>query len=153
MRLLVGTWRSKAFRLAVLSALLVGTWLRLRGYILDPPTLWLDEAAWAMRVLERPISRCSYRPVGFVVVTKWLVQALGATEPAWRALPFVASVGALWLMPFVASRLLRNQWLVVLTVILFAIHPVAIEMSVEFKQYGVEIGVFVVLLAAYLLHR
>ncbi len=145
--------RQKGFKLALLSVLLIGTWLRLRGYILDPPTLWLDEAFWAMRILEKPITECKIRPVGFVYLTKWLVLALGATEPAYRALPFFASLAGLWLMPYVVGRLIRNRWVAFLAVLVFALHPVAIEMGVEFKHYGLEMGVFMALLAAYLYHR
>jgi len=152
-RLLAAARSNRAFQLTVLLALLLGTWLRLRGYVFDPPTLWLDEAFWAIRILEKPITQCRIRPVGFVYLTKWLVQAFGATETIYRALPCLASLSALWLMPYVAGGLMRRRWVVLLAVFLFAIHPVAIEMSVEFKHYGVEIGIFVVLLAAYVLHR
>ena len=71
----------------------------------------------------------------------------------YRALPFFVSLAGLWLMPYVAKRLFRSPWVSLLAVVAFAIHPVAIEMSVEFKHYGVEIGLYVVLFAVYLLHR
>ena len=54
-RLLAGAGRGRTFKFAVISIVLLGTWLRLRGYLIDVPTLWLDEAFWAMRILTKPI--------------------------------------------------------------------------------------------------
>jgi hypothetical protein len=55
--------------------------------------------------------------------------------------------------PYAARRLFSSNVTRFVVVLLLALHPAALTMSVEFKQYGVELGVFVLLLAAFLGYR
>lgn len=145
--------KARIFGLVILSGLLLGSWLRVRAYVVEPQTLWLDEAYWAMKTLTKAAYRAQIRPIGFMQVTQWLLSLFGPSAAVYRFLPFAASFASLWLMPYLTARLLRSRWAAAIAVVLFAVHPVAIEMSAEFKHYGSEIGVFVILLAAYLHHR
>ena len=152
-RVFGATAAERAFRLAVLAALLLGLWLRVWGYAIDPPSFWLDEAYWAVRTITTPPADAQIRPVGFMQVTSWLVRLFGAHVAVYRLLPFAASVASLFAMPFVASQLFKSRWAILVATALFALHPVALEMSVEFKHYSVEIGIYTLLLAAYLYYR
>jgi len=50
-------------------------------------------------------------------------------------------------------RLFRSQWVQLFSLLLLALNPVMLEMAVEFKHYGTEVGVYSILLAALLHHR
>jgi len=147
------TASERAFRLAVLSSLLLGLWLRVWGYLIDPPSLWLDEAYWAVKAITRSAAEAQIRPIGFMQVTSWLIQVFGPRAALYRLMPFIASLVSLFAMTYVASQLFRSRWTILVAVLLFAIHPVALEMSAEFKHYGVEIGIYTLLIAAYLYYR
>jgi hypothetical protein len=94
-----------------------------------------------------------FRPPGFLLLTKALVTGLGPSEFTFRALPFVASLLGLLATPYVASQLFRSSLTRLVVVTIMATHPAALTLTVEFKQYGVEIGVLLVLLASYLRYQ
>lgn len=143
----------RALRLAMLLSVVLGLYLRVRLYAIRPSTLWEDEAYWAWKTLTLPVLTQTFRPPGFLLITKGLVTWLGPSELTFRALPFLASLAGLLTTPYVAKRSFRSDVTRLVVVALMAVHPAALTMSVEFKQYGVELGVFVVLLAAYLHYR
>lgn len=148
-----GEKSDKAIRIAMAGVVALGTWLRVRAHLVDPPTLWLDEAYWAVNTITRSALDAQIRPFGFMQVTKWLHAMFGATELVFRLLPLLGSLAALWAMPFVALRLFESRLIALLAVFLLAVNRLAIEMAVEFKHYGLEMGVMIVLLAVYLVHR
>jgi hypothetical protein len=145
--------QERAIRLAVISALGLGLFLRVYLYAIRPSTMWEDEAYWAWKTLTLPILNQAFRPPGFLLVTKGLITWLGPSEFTFRALPFIASLASLLATPYIASRLFRSGLTRVAVVTIMATHPAALTMAVEFKQYGVELGVLVVVLAAYLRYR
>jgi hypothetical protein len=142
-------WR----RMALLCAMLVGIGLRFYNYAIRPPSLWQDEAYWAMKVLRTEAIEAQIRPLGFMLVTQGLVHSLSVAAWVYRLLPFIASLVAMLLAPYVAVRLFRSVWAQVFSVLLLAVSPVLLEMAVEFKHYGCEVGVYVAVLAAFLNHR
>jgi 4-amino-4-deoxy-L-arabinose transferase-like glycosyltransferase len=143
----------RAFRLATLCVLALGLFLRTYQYAIHPSTMWEDEAYWAWKTLSFPVLTQAFRPPGFLLLTKGLVLALGASDFTYRALPFIASLVSLLATPYVAGQLFRSQLTRMAVLTLMATHPAALSMAVEFKHYGVEIGVLVVLLASYLRYR
>jgi hypothetical protein len=143
----------RALRLALLSALGLGLFLRIYLYAIRPSTMWEDEAYWAWKTLTKPVLTQAFRPPGFLLLTKGLVTWFGPSDFAFRALPFVASLASLLATPYIASQLFRSGLTRLAVLTIMATHPAALTMSVEFKQYGVELGVLVVLLASYLRYR
>lgn len=138
---------------ALSVVLLLGTFLRLNGYLGTQISFWLDEALWAPRFVDWPLLKLGIRPIGFVWLTRQIVSTFGATEVAFRFLPNAGGVLSLWLMPYVASQLLNRRGLRVLLVLLFALHPGLIDLAKEFKPYSFEVLVHLSLLALYLRYR
>jgi hypothetical protein len=144
---------ARVYWIVVAASLLLGAGLRVWQFAIDPPTLWLDEAYWAVKAITKDLLDYQIRPVGFMQATKWLLALFGPSHWAFRSIPFLASMVALALMPYCARRLVRSPWAASLVLFLFAVSPVALEMSSEFKHYGCEIAVHVTLLAAWLRYR
>jgi hypothetical protein len=138
------------YRVALALVLVLGVFLRLRGYLGEPISMWLDEALWAPRFVNRSLLALGIRPIGFVWLTRALVSAFGATEIWFRFLPNLGALGSLLLMPYVASRLLESRALQLLLVLLFAIHPALVDFANEFKPYSFEVLVHLVPIALYL---
>jgi hypothetical protein len=146
--------RSAAGIEALACGLFVGLgWLlRTRGVLWGGRFgLWSDEATWAMRLLERPLSEHLIRPPLFMWLTRVSVAILGNTEFAFRLLPWLAGMAS----PIVAIHLgrvtLRTAGARVLLVAVIALSEGSIDFSKEFKPYGV--AIFLHLLLPYLVLR
>jgi hypothetical protein len=131
----------------------LGLGLRIFNYAVRPASLWQDEAYWAVKAIKTAAIDAQIRPLGFMLVTQFLLRLFGAASMVFRVLPFVGSFASMVLAPYVALRLFRSPWTQLLTVLLLAVNPVALEMAAEFKHYGTEVGVYVVVLAALLHYR
>jgi hypothetical protein len=136
----------------VIVVTMVGLGLRLTNYWLRPPTLWQDEAYWAVKTLTTAAIDAQIRPLGFMLLTQGALKLFGAAAQVFRILPFLGSIASMLLLPYVVTRLFRSGWCRVVAAALFATNPVLLEMAVEFKHYGAEVGVYMVLLAAALRH-
>lgn len=134
-------------------ALLLGVFLRVYLYALRPSTMWEDEAYWAWKTLTLPVLTQPFRPPAFLLLTKGLITWLGPSDFTYRALPFVWSLAGLLVTPYVASQLFRSTLVRLAVVVVMATHPGALTLSVEFKHYGLEIGVLAVIFACYLRYR
>lgn len=137
-------------RLAIWGVVLLGLGIRVFNYCVRPPSLWQDEAYWAVKALTTAAIDAQIRPLGFMLVTQAALRVFGAAAWVYRILPFFGSVMSLLLAPYVVTRLFRAYWSQLLAVALLAFSPVAIEMAAEFKHYGTEVGVYVAVLAVLL---
>ena len=137
--------------IALWLAALLGVGIRVNNYWLHAPTLWQDEAYWAVKTLTTRAIDAQIRPLGFMLVTQGALRLFGPASWVFRMLPFMGSLLSMVLAPYVATRVLRVYWSQLLAVLLLAVSPVAIEMAVEFKHYGTEVGVYMAVLAV-LLH-
>jgi hypothetical protein len=148
------TWRApiaqRAFVLGMFLSLALGVFLRLNSYLGHSISLWFDEAMWGSRVLHRELLQFGIRPIGFIWLTRVIVNTFGATEIWLRLLPNLSALAALFLMPYVASRFLDNRLLRVLLVLLFAIHPALVDFANEFKPYGFEVLLHLIPIVLYL---
>lgn len=122
---------------ALIALVAVGMFLRVRGMFKDVLPLWLDEAAWAMQLIDWPLTQPSIRPIGFMAVSKALAHAFGTSEIPLRALPFVAGIAATAMAPFLAKRLFQWSGARLFFVAIIALHPGAIDLTKEFKPYSV----------------
>jgi hypothetical protein len=128
--------------LSLCSALLVtlGLYLRARGYLLEETiALWLDEAAWAIALVDQPLSEHLIRPIGFMAVTKALVLVFGPSEAALRFLPWLAGSLTTLFAPLLARRLYTAPAARLLLVGIVALHPAAIDFAREYKPYAVSL--------------
>jgi hypothetical protein len=152
-RLWEGDGSERAYKLAVLTVIVVGLLLRLQGQITVISELWLDEAVWGSRVgIQSPFSH-NIRPFGFMWASKLLVNWFGATEFWLRFIPNVSSIIALCLVPLLAGALLRSRVARLLLVIAFAFHPALIDLAKEFKPYSWEVLVHLSFVTLYLRYR
>lgn len=132
----------------VIAALVwLGVVLRARGIWFGRPiSLWEDEAAWAMRLLDLPLREHVVRSVGFMAVSRGLVALFGPSERVLRFLPWCAGTVAVLVAPLVAMRLHRSAAARLLFVAVLALHPSAIDLSKEFKPYAVALLIHLLLL-------
>jgi len=122
-----------------------GVVLRVREYLFAR-SLWLDEAALALNILERSsgglFGSLDYQQAaapGFLVLAKGLTQILGPNELALRLLPFLAGLSALGLV-YLAGRRLIGAHGALVAAGLFALMRPAIYYSAEVKQYSTDVA-------------
>lgn len=116
-------------------ALALGVALRVMGYFGDALQLWLDEASWAVMLVDGDFTWI--RPAGYMWLTGVLV-SIANNEQTLRALSLVSGIALLPLWLFVLRRTVQSKAVVVFGLVLLAIQPVAIGMSKEFKPYILE---------------
>src|SRR3954464_13088985 len=87
--------KTEIIGLSVGTLLALGLTLRVRGYLFGTIPLWEDEAAWAIRLMDLPVTKHAIRPVGFMALTKWLAMLVAPSEAVLRALPWLAGLAAL----------------------------------------------------------
>lgn len=141
---------SRLFVLLTLGCVVLGIALRTRGMFVDPLPLWLDEASWAVYLVEQPLTEQLIRPLGFMAVSRVLA-AISMSEPMLRSLSWAAGIGTVLLAPFLARRLFESRAARLLFVAVLALHPGAIDLSREFKPYAV--GLFLHALLAFVALR
>ena len=129
----------------------VGILLRLVAYGAGR-SLWLDEASLASSIVKRsyvgllqPLDYDQVAPIGFLVLERLAVQALGPTENALRLVPLLAGIAALFLIRRVAERCLAPGG-VLLAVTLFSLSSHLIYFSSEAKPYSSDVAIALLLL-------
>jgi hypothetical protein len=117
--------------------------LRLRQYLFNR-SLWLDEAALAVSVVERsltsllsmPLTFNQSAPPGFLLASRSLVSLFGRDEWALRLAPLIAGLLVVVVAVILAQRELKSTAGRVTFVGLVALSPVLIYYSSEFKPYS-----------------
>lgn len=124
----------------------VGGALRLIAY-LGNRSLWRDEAALAMNIIERsyagllqPLDSYQVAPLGFLMLEKTAVLVLGSSEYALRLIPLLAGFLSLILFKQVAGRCLRPA-AVTIALTFFALSDRLIYYSSEVKQYSLDVAI------------
>ena len=139
---------------------LTGFILRLKGFISNPP-LWHDETALGWNILNKTYAELFAKlrflqvaPPLFLVCTKFLVlifdgyKNLYSCDLALRLIPFLCGNFALILFYLVVKKIFNSPWAVLAGTSLFALNPVLINYSFEFKPYSTD--VLCVLIAVYI---
>jgi hypothetical protein len=130
---------ARAWPVTALTAicLLLGFWLRARGFFYDVPAMWGDECSWMMFLEELPLTELMIRPPGFMLISKGMMALFGPTETPLRTMPWLASVATMVMAPYLARRLFRAPAARLLFVAVVCLHPVATDFAKEFKPYSV----------------
>src|SRR5687768_12647536 len=68
------------YRAGIVLSLLLGVVVRVIGQVANVPSLWMDEADWARRLISRSPFSFNFRPFGYMWLEKELVSLFGATE-------------------------------------------------------------------------
>ena len=131
----------------------LGIFLRLAQYAANR-SLWYDEALLASNIVNRslaglfkPLDYFQGAPLGFLVLEKLAVQALGSSEYALRLVPLIAGILSLFLFRWVARQTLRPES-VPIAVGLFALLGPLIYYSSEVKQYSGDVAIALFILAS-----
>lgn len=144
-----GSSTERAVRFVTAFMVVLGLWLRCRGYLFSTMPLWLDEANWAMRLIDKPLIEHLIRPIGFMAVSKALVSIFAPSETVLRFLPWCAGIATVLMAPPLAARLFRSGAARLLFIGILCLHPAAIDLTKEFKPYscGLALHAGLVLLA------
>src|ERR1700690_2882296 len=123
-------------RWLIVTAISVGAVLRLLGYF-GNRSLWFDEAALAINIIERPLSAL-FRPLefhqgapaGFLALEKLAASLLGPGELALRLFPLVCGLlTVLWTAR--VAQLYVSPGAVPLAIALVAVNPSLVYYSSE----------------------
>jgi hypothetical protein len=123
-----------------------GVVLRLAQYLANR-SLWLDEAYLALNIVNRsfvdllqPLDYNQGAPIGFLMVEKAAILALGNNEYALRLFPLLAGISSMFLFTMLASQYLRAK-AVPIALGLFAVLTPLIWYSSEVKQYSCDVAI------------
>jgi hypothetical protein len=131
-------------RAATIALIGIGTILRVWQYLANS-SLWIDEAALAQSILNRPVGALFSRlssgqaPLGFLLVQKGAVSLFGTSEYALRAFPLACGVLSQILFWQVAKRVL-NGWSVPFAVGLLSLGIPFIYFSSQAKPYSSDVA-------------
>jgi hypothetical protein len=137
---------------------MAGAILRLWQYLANS-SLWVDEAALARNIIERPLSElfgplhyAQVAPPLFLAIEKGSVGILGTSEYALRLFPLVSGIAAVVLFWAVAKRVLSG-WAAVFALGLFALAIPFVYSASQVKQYSSDAAAaLLLLLAAFNVH-
>jgi hypothetical protein len=134
----MGAETTRVERFAMVCLVSAGWFFRARGMLFgERLEMWNDEASWAMRMFERPLSEHMIRPPGYVVFSRLSASLLGSTEFSFRLLPWLAGMASPLVALLLARRFLRNAAARVLFVGVICLSLNAVDFSKEFKQYSI----------------
>jgi hypothetical protein len=132
----------------------LGLALRLFHYLRNP-SVWHDEAAVIVNVLERnfrellgPLRFAEAAPPLFLWAERAVVLLLGESTFALRLVPFLASCGSLLLLVWLAHRLLAPR-AVPWAVLLFSCSEMLLWHACEAKPYALDVFAATALLALF----
>ncbi|MEO8095335.1 MAG: glycosyltransferase family 39 protein, partial [Pseudolysinimonas sp.] len=136
---------------AIAGALALGAGLRTVQYV-GSTSLWYDELTVALNIDKRPtvelIARpLAYRqvaPVGFLVAVKTATAFLGSSELAFRLIPWLSGVSAMFLFALVARRVVSGAGLTA-AVMCFACSPALIWYGANVKPYSGDVAITLLL--------
>ena len=123
----------------------------IRYYLCFP--LWDDESFLCVNFIDRnfaelllPLDYHQVAPVLFLWIERAAVKLFGFSEYALRLVPFVSSIGSLFLFRRVAGRLLSGPALVI-AVASFAVSYPGIRYAAEAKPYGTDMCLSLLMLS------
>jgi hypothetical protein len=132
--------------------MVLGLAARMIRYLLRFP-LWEDECFLAVNFMDRgfweltqPLAYHQAAPLLFLWSELASVKLCGFNELSLRLIPFLASIGSLFLFRHVAGRLLQGTALV-LAVAIFAVSYPMIRYAAEAKPYGLDLFISLTILA------
>ena len=131
--------------------LLFGTAMRLREY-LGNRALWHDEAqlannfdAMSLGQLLGGLDGVQMAPAGFIILSRCAQLIFGTHEMTFRLLPLLAGLASMPLIYLLARRL-TNAWGALFALGLWVVSKETIHYSSEFKPYGLDACLTMILL-------
>jgi len=139
--------------IATIGLVVIGVVLRLWQYI-SAPSLWIDEAALARNIIDRPVRAlfgpldyAQVAPPGFLLIEKAAVLTLGSSECVLRFFPLICGLAALLAFARLTHHLF-DDWAAPFAAGMFALGAPFVFLASQVKQYSSDILASVVVLAA-----
>lgn len=149
--------KNKLYNLTIILTIIIAVVLRTETYLSGRP-LWSDETALACNILTRHIygffTHLDYvqkAPPFFMMAVKLVTDIFGVEEWQLRLIPFLSSIGSIFIFFFLSKKILLKKSSIIIANILFAINYYLIRYAQEFKQYSSE--VFLVLVSLFLFEK
>lgn len=127
----------RLFLIALWGIIGFGILARSLGYFDGTNSLWHDEVYWHNTLLERPLTRLNFRPIGYMAITRGLVH-LYNNEVTLRSLSYLGSIATLFVIPRILLLLVRSKVVILISMVLLTMNPILVECAKEFKPYGLE---------------
>lgn len=140
------------------AIIFLGFYLRFKGFLANP-SFWHDESALAWNVINKnylelfgKLRFLQAAPVGFLIVSKFLVNLfnvsgkIGICELVLRLIPFVCGTLSIGIFYLICKNVFSSKKAVLAAVFAFSINKILIDYNFEFKQYGVEVFVALLLI-------
>ena len=128
----------------------LGILVRLVQY-LSTRSLWLDEAALASSIVSRSYNGLfqlldynQVAPVGFLMIERFFVGALGDSEYSLRLLPLLAGILSILIFYRLAEGIVTARALPI-ALLLFSCSRFLIHYSADLKQYSTDVAVTLIL--------
>jgi hypothetical protein len=135
-------WYSRRFWLIALVT--IGVLWRLTRYFLNFP-IFSDEAVVGLNILNRsymgllrPLDYIVACPVGFLWMSKWMIDHFGTSTFAVRFIPLVASLASVLVM-YPVARKFAGPWVAMLATGLLACSLSPALFSNDFKPYSIDL--------------
>ena len=145
----------RVFQVLVVALLVAGVVIRSGYYLLARP-LQGDECSLAQNIFEtknlagffRPLSYQQAAPSGFMMLSALAFYSFSpyAAELSFRLLPFLSSLGGLWLFYLLAKKVLKSKPAILLALLLMAFNFNLAEYAQWFKQYSSDGLIFLAIL-------
>lgn len=145
--------RFRYFNLLVFGLIGYGIFLRLFNYF-EPPSLWVDEVAQAVRIgsdggFERFVSAPTFhRPFLYTLACERLFQ-ISNIEVVLRSTSMIFSIATLFVQYFFLRSFFRSPGVIFVGTFLTSVNPYLIRFATEFKPYSLEIFLTLVTLFAF----
>lgn len=150
---------SKYLYILVLALiLLLGCFLRIRLYILNPG-LHHDEANLALNLMNNsfaelfiPLERNQICPPFFMIVSKFIYRFLKFNNCAefsdmlLRTFPLISGISVMFLFPLLLNSIYKNKLLNIIGTLVLALNKFAVYYSCVFKQYSFELLIAVLII-------
>jgi len=131
---------------------LLGCVLRLKIF-LDNPSFWFDESALGYNVLNLNykyffgiLHLQQVAPPLFLVLSKFIINLIGASDIHLRLLPFIFGNLSMILFLMLLKQNFKNRLTILSGLILFCLNIQLIKYSIEFKPYIIEVFVSCIML-------
>lgn len=148
-----GFFKKHWFYIVLLIIFTVGISYRLEAYIFGD---WLgfDEAQLACNFLNhkgflwvfRPLDNIQVAPPIFLLGTKVLTLFFGSGEYTLKFIPFLASVLSVFVFYFLSKKFLKSPAAIIIANSLFATNFIIVNYAAVFKQYSLDVLVFMAVL-------
>ena len=143
------------YSVLILILIFLGFLLRLNQY-LAKPSIWLDETALVWNIVNRsyfgllkPLSLDQSAPVGFLILSKLIINFIGNNEYTLRLISQITGLSSVILFYFLAKRLLSKNSIII-ALILFVFSAPLITYSTMFKQYSSDLAIGLILYLVFL---